>query len=147
LDCLNKEELEIVLEQVKSNLPEIATIQLNELMKSMITNYKKIKELIDVLLFIDLKYNMNLIFYILHKLNRRINVQFARFLILYLNYKEFIEYKIPYGRYFVYFEKLLDFIYDNYPEIKDIINFIDSGFLSGAISLDEKYSYGAVSFY
>ncbi|MFX1419295.1 MAG: hypothetical protein ACFE9N_10285 [Promethearchaeota archaeon] len=147
LDYLNEEEIEIVLYQIEENLFEIIIYQIRELMKSMITNYGKLKELIDIVLCIDLKYYKKLIFSIFNSFNKKLNIQFARFLILYLNYKEFIEYRIPYGRYFIYFEKLLDFIYDKYPEIKNFLNFIDSGFLSGAISLDEKYSYGAVSYY
>ncbi|UCC19517.1 MAG: hypothetical protein JSV62_15675 [Promethearchaeota archaeon] len=147
LDDLNKEELDIVLKHLKANLFEIIKKQLGELMKSIVTNYRKIKEIIDLLLFIDLKYNKNLIFSIFNNFNKNLNIHFARFLILYLNYKEFVEYRIPYGRFFVYFEKFLDFIYDKYPEIKEFLKIVDSGFLSGAISLDEKYSYGAVSYY
>ena len=147
LDNLNTEELKIVLQQIRANLSDIIIKQLNELMKSMITNYRKIKDLIDIFLYIDLKYNENLIFCIFTELNNSLILQFARFLILHLNYKEFIDYKIPYGKFFAYFEKLLDYIYENYPESKDILNIIDSGFLSGAISLDDKFSHGAVSYF
>ena len=147
LDYLNKEELEIVLQLVKANLSEIIINQLNELMKSMIANYRKIKDLIDTLLFVDLKYNENMIFSIFNELNESLSIHFARFLIFHLNYKEVIDYKIPYGKYFTYFEKFLDFVYETYPEIKEILKIIDSGFLSGAVSLEEKYSYGAVSYY
>ncbi len=147
LDYLNKEELEIVLEQTKVNLRNIIINRLNELMKSMISNYQKIKNLIDTMLFIDLKYNKNMIFCILNELNEKIRMDFARFLILHLNYKEFIDYKIAYGKFFIYFEKILDYIHENCPEIKDLLKIIDSGFLSGAIPLDEKFSYGAVPYY
>jgi hypothetical protein len=147
LNYLNKEELEIVLEQTRINLSEIVINQLNVLMKSIGTNYRKIKELIDILLFIDLRYNENLLFCIFNKLNKNLRLDFARFLIMHLNYKEFRNYKIPYGKFFVYFEKFLDFIYENYPEIKDLLKIVNSGFLSGALPMDEKLSYGAVSYH
>jgi len=146
LNYLNKEELEIVIEQIKVNLSEIIINQLKKLMKSPITNYRQMKDLIDIMLFIDLKYNENLIFCIFNELNEIMRIQFARFLILHLNYKEFINYKIPYGKFFIYFEKFLDYIYENYPEIKNLLKIIDSGFLSGSLSLDEEFSYGAQSY-
>jgi hypothetical protein len=147
LDYLNKEELEVVLDQTRVNLFNIIIIQLKEIMKPMITNYSKLKDLLDTLLFIDLKYNENLIFCIFNELDEKLRFNFARFLILHLNYKEFVYYNIPYGKFFTYFEEVLDYIYDNYPEIKDLLKIIDSGFLSGALSLDETRSYGAVSNY
>jgi hypothetical protein len=146
LNTFNKEELEVVTEQARFKFSEMISNQLNKLMKSSITNYCKIKDLIDILLYIDLKYNGNLIFCILNKIDEIKRIQFARFLILHLNYKEFINFKIPYGKLFNYFEKILDFMYDNYPEIKDLLKIIDSGFLSGSLSLDETYSYGAQSY-
>ncbi|MFX0143642.1 MAG: hypothetical protein ACFE9C_06145 [Candidatus Hodarchaeota archaeon] len=146
LDYLNKEEIEIVLIQIKVKFSEIIVNQLNYLMKSPFTNYYKIKYLIDLMLFIDLKYNGDLIFCIIDELNEMLRIQFVNFLILHLNFKEFIDYKIPYGKFFVYFEKILDNIYDEYPEIKDFLKNIDSGFLSGSLSLDEAYSYGTQSY-
>ncbi|MFX1378524.1 MAG: hypothetical protein ACFFA4_05485 [Promethearchaeota archaeon] len=146
LNNLNEDELEIVIEHIRTNLSEIIITQLNILMKSSQSNHQKIKNLIDIILFIDLKYNQNLIFSILNRLKENITLQFVRFLILYLNYKEFVNYKIPYGRFFIYFEKILDFIYNNYPEIKDLLKIIDSGFLSGSLSLDETFSYGTQSY-
>jgi len=146
LNYLNKEEIEIVIEQIKVNLSEIIINQLKKLMKSPITNYRQMKDLIDILLFIDLKYNENLIFCIFNELNEIMRIQFARFLIFHLNYKEFNNYKIPYGKFFIYFEKFLDYFYENYPEIKDLLKIIDSGFLSGSLSLDEEFSYGAQSY-
>lgn len=146
LNYLNKEEIEVVLEQIRVNFSEIIINKLKQLVKSMITNYSKIKDLIDTMLFIDLKYNENLIFCIFTELNESLRINFARFLILHLNYKEFIDYKIPYGKFFTYFEKLLDYIYENYPEIKELLKIIDSGFLSGSLSLDEKFSHGAISY-
>ncbi|MFX0038316.1 MAG: hypothetical protein ACFFCY_03440 [Promethearchaeota archaeon] len=146
LDYLNNEELEFVSERVKVKFSEIMVNQLNLLMKSPFTNYYKIKYLIDLMLFIDLKYNGNLIFSIVDELNDMLRIQFVHFLILHLNYKEFLDYKIPYGKFFVYFEKILDYIYELFPEIKDLLKNIDSGFLSGSLSLDEAYSYGTSSY-
>ncbi|MFX1302822.1 MAG: hypothetical protein ACFFBV_02660 [Promethearchaeota archaeon] len=146
LNCLNKEELELLLEQTSPNLTKHVISQLEKLMESTLSNYRKIKELIDLLLFLDLKYNQNFILYILDNLSKKLKVQFAQLIILHLNYKEFIHYTISYGKYFTYFEEILDFMYENYPEIDDLLKMLDSGFISGAISLDEKFSYGAVSY-
>jgi hypothetical protein len=146
LNYLNKEELEVILEQTRVNLSEIVFNQLNVLMKSIGTKYWKIKELIDILLFIDLKYNENMLLCIFSKLNKNLRLDFARFLIMHLNYKEFRNYKVPYGKFFLYFEKFLDLIYENFPEIKDLLKIVNSGFLSGALPMDEKLSYGAVSY-
>ncbi|MFW9971069.1 MAG: hypothetical protein ACFFDF_12820, partial [Candidatus Odinarchaeota archaeon] len=95
---------------------------------------------------IDLKYNENQIFYTVNKLKRILRIKFGRILVLHLNYKEFLDYKIPYGKFFTYFEKVLNYIYENYPEIEDLLKIIDSGFLSGSFSLDEALSYGAQSY-
>ncbi|UCD02108.1 MAG: hypothetical protein JSV23_03575 [Promethearchaeota archaeon] len=147
LDCLNKEELELLLEQASSNLTINIVNQLNELLSSTLSNFRKIKELIELVLFLDLKYNQNLIFRVFNELNENLKNRFARLLILHLNYKEFINYKIPYGKFFTYFEEILNFLYEKYPEINDLLKIIDSGFISGAVSLDEKFSYGAVSYH
>jgi len=146
LDCLNKEELNILLVQTKSNLINSVISQLKESMKSPLVNYREIKELIDILLFIDLKYDQNYIFCVLNNLNEKFRTHFARFLILHLNYKEFDNYKIPYGKFITYFEEVLNYLYENYPEINEFLKVIDSGFINNSFSLDEKYSYGYVSY-
>jgi hypothetical protein len=146
LTYLNKEELRIVLEQIKMKFSKRIVNKLRQLMKTPSTNYCKIIDLIDVVIFIDLQYNINLIFCIINAFNDRLRIDFARFLILHLNYKEFIQYKIHYGNFFIYFENLLDYIYENCPEITDLLNIIDSGFLSGSLALEEKYSYGTQSY-
>ncbi|MFX0106277.1 MAG: hypothetical protein ACFE75_12425 [Candidatus Hodarchaeota archaeon] len=147
LDCLNKEELEILLEQTSSNLTKNVANQLKELLNSTYSNFRKIKELIDLVLFLDLKYNQNFIFLTFNELSEKLRTCFARLLILHLNYKEFINYKIPYGKFFNYFEKVLNYIYENYPEINNLLKIIDSGFISSAVPLDEKLSYGSVSYH
>ncbi|MFW9988501.1 MAG: hypothetical protein ACFFC3_07585 [Candidatus Odinarchaeota archaeon] len=82
----------------------------------------------------------------LHKLNKELRSKFARFLILHLNYKEFNNYKIAYGRFINYFEELIAFLYKNYPEISEFLRAIDSGFISNSFSLDDIRSYGFVSY-
>lgn len=146
LDYLNKDELSILLVQSKSNLIKSATNQLKEYLKSALINYREIKELIDLLLFIDLKYDQKYIFCIFNNISKKYKAQFARFLTLHLNYKEFDNYKIAYGKFITYFEEVLNYLYKHYPDINDFLNVIDSGFLNSAYSLDEKRSYGYVSY-
>lgn len=146
LAYLNTEELGIVLDNIKIKFSQIIVNNLKELMKSVATNYNKINDLIDLITFIDLKYNLNLIYSIINTLDERLRFKFARFLILHLNYKEFIGYKIPYGKFFTYFETILDALYNRYPEINELLCLIESGFLSGSLALEEKYSYGTQSY-
>ncbi len=146
LTYLNNEELRIVLDQIKKKFSMTIINELKELMKSAPTNYNTINDLIDLIIFIDLKYNLNLNICIINTLNERLRIEYARFLILRLNYKEFISYKIPYGKFFIYFESILDRLYEKCPEINDLICVIESGFLSGSLALDEKYSYGTQSY-
>lgn len=146
LTYLNNEELRIVLDQIKKKFSKTIINELKELMKSATTNYNTINDLIDLIIFIDLKYNLNLNICIINTLNERLRIEYARFLILRLNYKEFISYKIPYGKFFIYFEGILDRIYERCPEINDLICVIESGFLSGSLALEEEYSYGTQSY-
>ncbi|MCK4381441.1 MAG: hypothetical protein KAW51_09915 [Candidatus Lokiarchaeota archaeon] len=146
LDCLNKDELSILLVQTKSNLINSVISQLKKFMKSPLVNYREIKELIDILLFIDLKYDQKYIFCVLNNLNKKFRTHFARFLTLHLNYKEFDNYKIPYGKFITYFEEVLNYLYETYPEINEFLKVIDSGFINSSLSLDEKRSYGYVSY-
>lgn len=146
LDYFNKEELECFFSQIKGNLTELLITQLKVLLISFFTEYRKIKELIEIILFIDLKYNQNMALSIFNDLNENLRKDFAQILILHLNYKEGIDYKLPYGKFFCYFESFLNYIWDKYPEIKDLLKLIDSGFLSGALPLDEMLSYGSESY-
>ncbi|MEE9377134.1 MAG: hypothetical protein V3V33_03770 [Candidatus Lokiarchaeia archaeon] len=146
LDCLNKDELSILLVQTKSNLINSVISQLKKFMKMPLVNYREIKELIDILLFIDLKYDQKYIFCVLNNLNKKFRTHFARFLTLHLNYKEFDNYKIPYGKFITYFEEVLNYLYEIYPEINEFLKVIDSGFINSSLSLDEKRSYGYVSY-
>ena len=146
LDCLNKEELDVLLKQSKSSLIFSVNTQLKDLLNSNLANFKEIKELIDIIVFIDLVYNCNLVIHVLDKLHKKKRSQFARFLIFHLNYKEFISYKIPYGRFSTYFEEVLNYLYENYPEITQFLKTIDSGYLYSSLSLDENRSYGFASY-
>ena len=146
LDCLNSAELEVVIEHITYNLTGAILRKLKRLTKDLFANYREIKEVIDILLFIDLNYNQNLVIHILDQFNLKKGFHFTRFLLLHLNYKEFFDYKLPYGKFLKYFEDILNWIYEKYPEIDRFVKIIDSGFISGAFSLDEKRSYGFVSY-
>ncbi len=146
LDSLNREELAIVLENASFSLTSVVVKKLKELIESPFANYREIKDIIDILLFIDLNYNQSLILQILNKLSVKNNTHFAYFLILHLNYKEHFGYEIPYGKYSTYFENIVNWIYENYPEVDGLIKIIDSGLMNGGISLDEKRSYGFVPY-
>ncbi len=146
LDYFNSEELEIVLERTTFSLTNVVTRKLKELMESTFDNYREIKDILDILLFIDLKYNQNLVIRILGQFNIKNDFHFTRFLLLHINYKEFTDYKIPYGKFLTYFEDILNWIYEKYPEIDGLLKIIDSGFMSSAFSIDEKRSYGFLSY-
>lgn len=147
LDYFNREELESFFRVIHGNLSDIVINQLEVLLISIFINYWKIKDLIDFLLFIDLRYNQNMTLSIFNNLNEDLRKNFAQLLILHLNYKEVINYKIPYGKFYSYFEELLNYICDLYPEIKELLKLVDSGFLSGALPLDEMLSYGSESYH
>ncbi|MFX1569833.1 MAG: hypothetical protein ACFFCV_15885 [Promethearchaeota archaeon] len=146
LDCLNSTELEVVLEHLISNVTSTIIRKLEKLLKNLFANYREIKDLIDILLFIDLNYNQYLVKHILEQINLKKDFHFTKLLLLHLNYKEFNDYKIPYGKFLNYFEDILNWIYEKYPEVDSFIKIIDSGFISGVFSLDEKRAYGYVSY-
>jgi hypothetical protein len=93
-------------------------------------------------LFLALKYNTKYCFQFIEALPETIKEDFMKKLMLHLNYKEFRNYKIPYGTYFFFFERLLKYIYTNYPKIYSYLNLVDSGYLHGALSLENKYAIG-----
>lgn len=146
LNFLNKVELECLFEQSSPNLIENVLNQLNKLMISTLTNYRTIKDLIDLILFIDLKFNRTLLIEIFENLPQKYEEQFAKLVLLHLNYKEFNNYKIPYGKFYYYFEQIITFLYENYPCFSEILKFLDSGYYNSSYSLDERFSYGAVSY-
>jgi hypothetical protein len=146
LDYFNKVELDYVFEQLGFNLFDDLIIQLKNLMDSYLNNYRQIKNLLDLILCIDLKYNKKFLFKLLENYPNESKEEFIKFTFLHLNYKEFREYKIPYGKYYHYFEQFIDYLYENFPNCNDTLNIIDSGYFTSSISLDEKLAYGAVSY-
>ncbi|MFX0083187.1 MAG: hypothetical protein ACFE94_15695 [Candidatus Hodarchaeota archaeon] len=146
LNFLNKTELECLFEQTSPNLIETVLIQLKQLMISSLTNYRKIKDLIDILLFIDLKYNRTFLIEIFENIPQKYEEQFGKLVLLHLNYKEFNHYKIPYGKFYHYFEHFITFLYENYPYFNELLRFLDAGFYNSSFSLDERLAYGTVSY-
>jgi hypothetical protein len=146
LNFLNKVELECLFELSSRNLIQNVLNKLEKLMISNLSNYRKIKDLLDLILFIDLKFNRTLLIEIFEKFPQKFEQQFAKLVLLHLNYKEFDDYKIPYGRFYYYFEQIITFLYENYPCFNELLKFIDSGFYNSTYSLEERYAYGAVSY-
>lgn len=146
LDFLNKAELECLFEQSSPILIENVLNQLKKLMISSLTNYRTIKQLIDLILFIDLKFNKTLLIEIIENFPQKYEEQFAKLVLLHLNYKEFNNYNIPYGKFYYYFEQIITFLYENYPCFDELLKFLDSGYYNSSYSLDERYAYGAVTY-
>lgn len=146
LNFLNNVELECLLEQSSPILIENILNQLKKLMISSLTNYRTIKDLIDLILFIDLKFNRTILIEIFENFPQKYQEQFAKLVLPHLNYKEFNNYKIPYGKFYYYFEQFITFLYENYPCFNELLRFIDSGFYNSSYSLDERFAYGAVSY-
>ncbi len=144
LNSFTIEELKYVFDQSGSKLIDNILLQLRDSLESSLDNYKIIKNLIDLILFIDLKYGNNYLFEVCESLSENLRLQFVRFVILHLNYKEFINYTIPYGRFYTYFEQFVDYVYENFSHIVDLFKFLDSGFYCASIPLDEKFSYGTI---
>ncbi|MFX1442615.1 MAG: hypothetical protein ACFFHV_04305 [Promethearchaeota archaeon] len=145
LSYLNKEEIECLLDQTAFNLTTNIVIELQSIWSEILeSKYWKLAEIIDILLFFALKYDIKYIFHIIEALPEKLKEDFVKKIILHLNYKEFRHYKIPYGWYFSFFEKLLNYIHINYPKIFNDLNLIDSGYLNGALSLDEKFAIGTI---
>lgn len=146
LNYLNSLELECVFEQLGFKLVDNITVQLKNLMGSFLNNYRFIKNLLDLILFIDLKFNKKFILAILENFPHKFKEEFVKLTFLHLNYKEFRDYKIPYGKYYCYFEQFINYLYENFPHNNEILKIIDSGYFASSISLDEKLAYGAVSY-
>ncbi len=146
LNCLDKEELNCVFAQSASKLIQKIIKELSRFMVSYFENYKRIKELIDLVLFIDLKFNQNFLIDIVKHMPQESRVAFTKFAILHMNYKEFVGYTIPFGKYYIYFEQMIDFLYEYYTHFGDMLKLLDSGFYNSPLSLDEKLSFGSVSY-
>ena len=146
LDFLNKGELECLFEQSSPILIKNVLNQLKRLVISSLVNYKTIRDLIDLILFIDLKFNKTLLFEIFKLFPKRYKEQFGKLVLLHLNYKEFNNYEIPYGKFYYYFEQFINFLYENYPSFNTLFNFLDSGYYNSSYSLDERLAYGAETY-
>lgn len=143
LNYLNKEEIECLLDQSAHYLTNNIINELKMLWEKLQNNYWKITNIIDVLLVLALIYNKNIFFQIVEKLPEEIKNEFAKRVILRINYMEFKTYKISYGQFFTFFEKTLDYIYNTCPKIFEFLNLLDTGYVNAIISLDERYSYGS----
>ncbi|MFX1487951.1 MAG: hypothetical protein ACFFBI_02315 [Promethearchaeota archaeon] len=145
LDYLNDVELEYVLEQLGSNFLDEIIMHLENLLVSPLDNYRTIKDLIDLILFVDLKYNRNFLVKLIQNISHDVRAQCVRKVLLHLNYKEFEWYKIPYGKFFYYFESLITFLSENYPFMKDLLKILESGYYNSSLSLEEKFAYGSIT--
>ncbi len=145
LNYLNREEIECLLDQAAFNL---TTSIINELQllwsKTLDERYWKITNIIEILIFFALKYDNNYIFQIIEALPEGITEDFVKRVILHLNYIELKNYEIPYGGFYTFFERFLNYIYNHYPKIFNFLKLIDSGYLNGAIPLDEKLAFGTI---
>jgi hypothetical protein len=133
-DYLEKIELDYIFEQSSFNLVD------------NLQNFRLINDLLDLVCFIDLNYYRNFLIGIFQRFPPQFRLQFARFTLLHLNYKEFRDYKIPYGRFYCYFEQIITYLFENYACMHELVNIIDSGYYYSSLSLDDKLAYGAVSF-
>jgi len=147
LNYLNKEELNLVLDQSLSVIIDSVINQLKTYIKSRFSNYKTIKDLIDTILLIDLKYYQNILIQVFNALPGALKGHYARLILLHLNYKDYFPYKIPYGRFFTYFEYLFNYLYEKYPEIKDLLIILEGGFYNDSLPFDEKLSFGSISYH
>lgn len=146
LNLLNAIELESLFETSNFNLIENVLYQLENLIGSRLTNYRIIRELIDLILFIDLRFNKTLLIEISKRFPQKNKDQFVKVVLLHLNYKEFDKYTIPYGRFFIYFERFITYLYENCPHPKEFLRFIDSGYYYSSFSLEERFAYGTPGF-
>ncbi len=142
LNYFNNLELDCVFEQLGFKLVDNILIQLKNIMGSFLKNYKHTKNLLDLILFIDLKFNKKFLLALLEKFHYESKEEFVKLTFFHLNYKEFREYRIPYGKYYCYFEQFINYLYENFPHNNEILRIIDSGYYTSSISLDEKLAYG-----
>lgn len=138
---LNKEEIECLLDESSLNLIESIINELKVLWEDCFKNYWKIINILEIMLFIALKYDKNYFFPIIEYLPEKMKKEFVKKLILYLNYKEFRKYKISYGKFFKFFEKIIEYLYNKYP---NTVELFEGGYFNGIMSLDEMYSIGTI---
>lgn len=147
LNYLNKEERECILEELISDLTNNAKNLLEDYgINKIQVNFTQIKNLIEIVIFIDLVYDKSFVLQIFDELPKGMKEQFANTIILHLNYKEFREYKISYGKFYIFVEKILEYFNKISPKILDILKLLDSGFYSADVPIYEKLSHGARPF-
>jgi len=142
LNYLNEDEKEYIFDQLKVKVVKIIVNELNGFMNFSPLNYLRIKNIIELALFIDLMYNKSFLLYIFEKLPKKMKEEFANVVILHLNYKEFKDFKISYGKFYIFFHRILKYFYDKYPKISELLKFLDSGFYNDDMPLSEKLSHG-----
>ncbi|MFX0042298.1 MAG: hypothetical protein ACFE8L_05245 [Candidatus Hodarchaeota archaeon] len=146
LDYLNEDEKEYILGKLSVKLLKILTNEFKGFMNFSLINYSKINIIMELATFIDLKYNKSFLLHIFEKLPKNKKEKFANVVILHLNYKEFKEFKISYGKFYIFFHRILKYFYDKYPKISELLTFLDSGFYNADMSLSEKLAYGTYLF-
>ncbi|MHA2088313.1 MAG: hypothetical protein ACW972_08550 [Promethearchaeota archaeon] len=144
LSFLDREELDCVFTQSSLSIVESLIEELQLLMISPLGNFMAINELLDLVLFIDLKFNQKILIEIFKNFPQTRIVSFIKSAILHLNYKEFRNYLIPYGRFHLYFEDIIDYLYKNYSQCGELIKLLQSGFYNSSLSIEERLSYGTV---
>lgn len=142
LDYLNEDEKEYVLNQLSAKLFKIMVNELKGFMNFSPLNYLKINNIMELVIFIDLKYNKSFLLHTFEKLPKDVKEKFANVVILHLNYKEFKDFKISYGKFYIFFHRILKYFYDRYPKISELLKFLDSGFYNADMPLSEKLAHG-----
>ncbi|MFW9824018.1 MAG: hypothetical protein ACFFE4_13825 [Candidatus Thorarchaeota archaeon] len=144
LNYLEPEELDCVFNTSTLKIINNIIEELRGLMISPLDHYNKIHELLDLVFFIDLNYNQYLIIEIIQRVPLAWQFKFIRSTILHLNYKEFRDYKLPYGKFYLYFESVINYLYNNYPHFSKLLKSLETGFYNSPLSIEEKYSYGTI---
>lgn len=142
LDYLKEDEKEYVLNQLNAKLFKIMVNELKGFMNFSPLNYLKINNIMELVIFVDLKYNKSFLLHIFEKLPKDVKEKFANIVILHLNYKEFKDFKISYGKFYIFFHRILKYFYDRYPKISELLKFLDSGFYNADMPLSEKLAHG-----
>ncbi|MFX1323006.1 MAG: hypothetical protein ACFFBV_15475 [Promethearchaeota archaeon] len=142
LNYLNEDEKEYIFDQLKVKVVKIIVNKLKGFMNFSPLNYLRIKNIMELAIFIDLMYNKSFLLHIFEKLPKKMKEEFANVVILHLNYKEFKDFKISYGKFYIFFHRILKYFYDKYPKISELLKFLDSGFYNDDMPLSEKLSHG-----
>ena len=146
LDILNIEERDTVLNYLNSKFINKVLTKVIELIRFPLKFYKQLNNLFDVILFLDLKYNKNFFTEIFDKLPKIWRRKYTKSILLYLNYKELKNYSIPYGKFYTYFENLINYLKKRLTDFDEFLKILDSGYYNSPFSLDERLAYGAVKF-